>query len=259
MIKVDPAKVSAIMAEVAAEVVMPRFRHLAESEVRTKTGPRDFVTIADTEAEALLSCRLPELLPGSVVVGEEGVAADKARLGLLEGEAPVWIVDPVDGTANFATGHAVFGMIVALVEKGRTLGGWIYDPVKERTAWAMAGEGAWMEGQRLKVAAPVPLAAMSGAFYSKSKLPILSATVARRVCSGCAAHDYLKLIAGQLNFALFTRLMPWDHAAGVFIHQEAGGYSALADGTAYSPVPLEGTFILASDRDCWEAIKGMVE
>jgi fructose-1,6-bisphosphatase/inositol monophosphatase family enzyme len=258
MVSLDPAKVGAIMAEVAAEVVMPRFRHLAEDEVRTKAGPRDFVTIADTEAEALLSRRLPDLLPGSLVVGEEAVAADKSRLGLLESAEPVWIVDPVDGTANFATGHAVFGMIVALVQGGRLLGGWIYDPVNGRTAWAMAGEGAWMGEKRLHVAACAPLSAMSGAFYSKSKLPQLSATVARRVCSGCAAHDYLKLIDGQLNFALFTRLMPWDHAAGVLIHAEAGGYSRLIDGGAYRPVPLEGTFILASDKASWEALRGLV-
>ncbi|MBF0356947.1 MAG: inositol monophosphatase [Alphaproteobacteria bacterium] len=256
---IDLDQVSKIIRTVAETVILPRFRNLKEGEVRTKTSARDFVTIADLEAEKMLTEALTALLPGSCVVGEEGVAADKSQLDLLQGEAPVWVIDPVDGTANFTEGNPSFAVMVALVKRGETLAGWIHDPLGNRTAMAKKGEGAWMAGKRLAVAAPCPINEMTGAFYSKSKQPRLTQAVARRRCTGCAAFDYLGLLDGSSHFVLFSRLMPWDHAPGVLIHAEAGGYSALTDGRAYAPVFMEGVFIAANSRESWEAVKALVD
>jgi len=254
---VDPKVVATIIAAVAREVILPRFNKLAAHEIASKSGPRDLVTIADLESEKLLSERLTALLPGSLVVGEEGVAADRAVLDRLDGPDPVWILDPVDGTVNFTQGLPAFGVIVALVQQGRTVAGWIHDPPAGRTAWAIAGEGAWMDDRRLAVAAPVPPAKMEGAFYSKNRLNRLAAGVARRVCSGCAAHDYLRVIEGSLHFALFTRMMPWDHAAGVLIHAEAGGHSEIVGQGPYRPRPAEGMLILAPDVKSWTELRDL--
>jgi len=184
---VDLERVANIVREVAEAVILPRFRNLKAGEVRTKTSARDFVTIADLEAERMLTGALTALLPGSCVVGEEGVAADKSQLDLLQGEAPVWVLDPVDGTANFTEGNPSFAVMVALVRQGETLAGWIHDPLGNRTAMAKKGAGAWMHGERLTVASPCPVGEMTGAFYSKSKLPRLAGAVGKRRCTGCAA------------------------------------------------------------------------
>jgi fructose-1,6-bisphosphatase/inositol monophosphatase family enzyme len=256
---IDLNRVETIIRQVAEEVVLPRWRNLQANEVRTKTSPRDFVTIADEEAERLLTTALTGLLPGSMVVGEESVAADKSVLERLQGDHPVWIIDPVDGTANFTEGKPEFAVMVALVKKGETLAGWIHDPLGQRTAMAKKGEGAWMAGERLEVATPCPVKEMTGAFYSKRTLNRLRDAVKQRVCTGCAAFDYMGALTGHNHFVLFTRLMPWDHASGVLIHAEAGGYSALTDGRAYVPLPMEGVFIAAPDIATWQAVRDLVD
>ncbi len=90
---IDPTRVTGLIREVTEAVILPRFRNLEQGEVKEK-GPNDLVTVADTDAERLLTARLIEMLPGSTVVGEEAVAADAKVLERLKGDAPVWILDP---------------------------------------------------------------------------------------------------------------------------------------------------------------------
>src|ERR1700675_4019087 len=148
----DSDKVARLLAEIAAEEVMPYFEKLGRDDIREKK-PGDLVTIADVATERRLTPLLTDLLPGSRVVGEEAVAADPGVLDALADTAPVWLLDPIDGTANFAAGTPIFAVMVALVREGETVMSWIHDPVTRRTASAVAGEGAWHDGRRLRVAA----------------------------------------------------------------------------------------------------------
>lgn len=258
----DLDRVSSVIREVAESDILPYFRQLAEGQVREKTGPTDLVTVADEAAERALTSRLAGLLPGSVVVGEEAASADPAVLDRLSGDAPVWVIDPVDGTLNFAAGRPTFAVIVALVQGGRTVAGWIHDPCGRRTAVAAVGEGAWMDGRRLRVAAPAPPSAMRGA----ASMWFCAEETGRRIKAGLAgmgghvsllsaAHEYLCLIGGETHFSLYHRLMPWDHAAGVLLHAEAGGHSALVDGTPYRPVLTGGSLLMAPDEASWHAVR----
>lgn len=253
---IDPSRVATILAEVSADIILPRFQSLASGEVREK-GPGDLVTIADTEAEAALTHRLGSLLPHSRVVGEEAVAADGKVLHRLDGADPVWILDPVDGTANFVKGSKRFAVIVALVVEGRTVQGWIHDPLAGRTTIAERGAGVWRDGQRLGIAPPGALAGMIGAAGYRGTAR-LAAEVGGLLCQGSAAHDYLDLIDNKLQFAYFRRLHPWDHAAGVLLHAEAGGYNALLDGQPYRPVPSPGSILLAPDRPSWDRLAQLI-
>jgi fructose-1,6-bisphosphatase/inositol monophosphatase family enzyme len=259
----DPDAVAALITEIAAAEVMPRFCRLARHEIREKK-PGDLVTIADEAVEERLTHALRSLLPGSLVLGEEAAAADPAVLDRLLGHEAVWIVDPIDGTGNFAAGRPVFAVMVALVRSGRVLQAWIHDPVAGRTASAAAGAGAWLDGARLHVARPhADPAAMSGT--------ILAGTFGQRELGRrlqerrdrvravrslrCAGHEYLRLIRGEMDFALFSRLMPWDHAPGVLLHAEAGGYSAYLEGGAFDPGRIDASgILLAPDRASWEAL-----
>src|SRR5260370_28988248 len=112
---VDSEKVRRLIAEVADAEVMPRFEKLETGDISEKS-PGDFVTIADVASERRLTPALRDLLPGSLVVGEEAVAADPAVLDLLAGDDPVWGVDPVDGTANFAARTPIFAIMVGRVQ-----------------------------------------------------------------------------------------------------------------------------------------------
>src|SRR5258708_7396511 len=113
-------QVIAAMREVAETIILPRFNQLAAHDIRSKTHPADLVTIADEESERALEKRLGDLLPGSLLVGEEAVAADPKILERIHTDDPIWIIDPIDGTANFVNGVARFAVMIALAHKGET-------------------------------------------------------------------------------------------------------------------------------------------
>ena len=140
----------------AATEIMPRWRRLAAHEVDQKSGPHDLVTDADRKAELYLTEALVALLPGSVVVGEEAVHANPASYGAIRGDAPVWIVDPVDGTRQFVRGEAGFCTLVALAHRGTLLASWTYAPARDRLATAQRGKGAHLDGERLFAGVPEP-------------------------------------------------------------------------------------------------------
>ncbi|CAM5342367.1 Inositol monophosphatase OS=Streptomyces alboniger OX=132473 GN=CP975_29850 PE=4 SV=1 [Streptomyces alboniger] len=112
------------------------------------------VTVADRRAEERLTTDLAALLPGSVVVGEEAVHADPKIYEAISGEAPVWIVDPVDGTRQFVRGDPGFCMLVALAVGGEVQASWTYAPALDEFAVAVRGEGAWLDSRRLTAGSP---------------------------------------------------------------------------------------------------------
>lgn len=260
-------EVTALVRAAARAEVMPRFRHLAAGDVSTKSSPMDLVTVADEAAEAMLAEGLRRRFPGCAVVGEEAATRDPALL-VHVAEAPLcFVVDPIDGTFNFASGVPLFGVMVAVVEHGRTTGAVIHDPVGDDTALARAGQGAWMRAAdgseaRLRVAAPKPVAEMGGTLSWKYFAePLRSRVCARMPQLGwawdyrCAAHQYRVLAAGHCDFAVYNRTLPWDHAAGVLLHQEAGGHAARIDGTPYVPAGIDGGLVCAPDRASWMALR----
>lgn len=253
MTVVDPGRVDNIIRETAREIILPRFQCLTAEEVREKR-PGDLVTIADTEAERALTRRFADLLPGSLVVGEEAVAGDPAVLDRLSGQGPVWIIDPVDGTSNFANGRSLFAVIVAMVVEGRTVQGWIHDPLNDRTAIAALGDGAWIGDRRLRVSPDGPVADMVGSVGLRKAADTVARSVRELVRQGSAAHDYLALAEGRIQFAYFRRLRPWDHAAGVLLHGEAGGTSALMDGQPYRPLFTESAMLLTPGQPSWDRL-----
>lgn len=254
----DTARITGIIASVAETEILPRFQALGTEGVRAKSHPGDLVTDADVAAERVLTARLTEELPGSVVVGEEAAFHDPSILDRIQEEAPVWIVDPVDGTSNFAHGRPTFATAVALCLGGRTEMAWLHDPITGRTIVARHGGGAWDGERRLQVSGRGrPLAELCGSpGYRVPK--IMTGTFGRHLRHGSAAHDYMALVDGPMHFAVYRRLMPWDHAAGILIHREAGGVDGLLDGTPYAPTMLDGTLVIAPDKASWKTIRDYI-
>lgn len=255
MVLADPEKIAAIIAGVAQNIILPRFRALGDGQIHEK-NPGDLVTIADIEAEQELAKQLTAQLPGSLVVGEESVAADETALDRLNSDAPVWIIDPIDGTSNFVKGKAQFGVIVALVQRQETLQGWIHDPLLYRTTHAVKGGGTWCGSRRLQISA-APWESMIGASAWKDRLRLERAGLTQRQF-GSAAHEYLALLDGTLDFACYRRLHPWDHAAGVLLHGEAGGFAGLLEGGPYRPMPQKGSLLMAPDHATWSALRDLL-
>ncbi|MFF0079012.1 inositol monophosphatase family protein [Streptomyces canus] len=215
----------------AAAEVMPRFRRLAAHEVDQKAGPHDLVTDADRLAERYLTETLGALLPGSVVVGEEAVHANPASYEALQGDTPVWIVDPVDGTRQFVHGDPGFCMLIALAKSGVLLASWTYAPARDQLATAIRGRGAFLEGERLYAGVPAPgrdlQVATSHPDYTTDEqkrglLGLWTDGVAPRAC-GSAGLEYLAVARGESDAVAFSWEAAWDHAAGLLLVEEAGG------------------------------------
>lgn len=257
----------AVVVEAAAVAeIMPRFRRLAVADIRAKDGPLDIVTEADEAAERRIEADLRRRFPGCAVVGEEAASADPSLLDRLADAELAFVVDPIDGTSNYASGLPLFGSMVGVLARGEIVGAVIHDPVGRDTALALRGEGAWTRcGSAvtdLRVAAAVPLAEMAGAASWRFLAEPLRSIVCRnllRVAASfqyrCAAHEYRLIAGGHCHYLLYGRLLPWDHAAGWLLHREAGGYSACFDGTAYRATVFQGGLICAPDRVSWEALR----
>ncbi|NQU57013.1 MAG: inositol monophosphatase [Rhodospirillales bacterium] len=221
----DSNKVIQIISQTAATLITPRFRQLREGDVREKS-PGDLVTIADVEAEKRLEAELCALVPGSLVVGEEEAEDFPSVLERINGDAPVWVLDPLDGTRNFAHGREPFAVIVAYCQGAKTLMGWIHDPLTGETICAEKGQGCWSGNDRLTLPEPPLLKDMKGSLSPNVAKRLKDTSGISRV--GCVGRDYMDLALGRLDFARYAfRLKPWDHAAGVLIHGEAGGVSRL--------------------------------
>ena len=263
--------VAALLRDVASREILPRFRRLSTGDIRAKSGPLDLVTEADEAAERVLTAELKARFPQAMILGEEATAADPSMLTRMLDAELCFVIDPVDGTSNFAAGVPLFGVMVAAVRNGETIAGWIHDPMGDDTLIGLRGEGAWVQmpdGARkdCRVARPAPLGAMVAAISwgylpAARKAAILPrlAQFAGTLNFRCAAHEYRLAVTGGAHVLMYNRLMPWDHAAGVLIHAEAGGYSAQFDGTAYSPRKHAGGLVCAPDEAGWHAvIKGLL-
>lgn len=253
-----------IVTEVGDKEVLPRFLRLEASQISRKTSAFDIVTEADRQSEAAIASKLLEAFPTALIVGEEASSQDASLLSSIEGASLCFLVDPLDGTMNFASGVPLFGLMVAVVQHGETVGGVIHDPVCRRTTAALRGEGAWevlAGGARLPlhVAGEVPLSEMHAVigtnFLPEPQRTIVGRNLSRLGMSNwfrCAAHEYRLAAAGHTHLLFYNRLMPWDHAAGSLIHREAGGYSARFDGSAYRPFHTRGGLLCAPSKATWE-------
>lgn len=231
------AAMESLLREVTDRAIMPRYRNLSAGEVEDKCG-NDPVTVADCEAEAMLREGLEKIVPGLAFVGEEAAHADPAVMDRLCGDC--WIVDPLDGTRNFANGKPPFGILVAMASGGEAHSGWIWDCFTGRLCSTHRGKGAFICEERV-TAVPTgetpPVAAISLVFMDDAKREAVKAHIAPHYrltdIPYCAAEQYPRLALGVNDVSIFERTLAWDHAAGVLWLNEAGGKAARPDGSAY--------------------------
>jgi len=267
---IDVTTLADLLRRAAKAEILPRFRRLGSDDVRAKSEATDLVTEADLQAERMIKAEAAALWPDAVFIGEESVAADPDLLGKLEGADLAIVVDPVDGTFNFASGIPAFGVMASVVSKGETVAGIIYDPMGDDWVMAEKGGGAWLrrpggEAERLAVAAPVALEEMVGmastGFLPKPKRSEILANLAKvRFLANyrCAAHEYRAFAGGHVHYLMYNKLMPWDHLAGTLISIEAGAHAARIDGSPYLPHHTSGGLLIAPDKDSWDILRSEV-
>lgn len=258
-------RVAELMRETAAAELLPRFRNLSRDEVRQKR-PGDIVTVADVASEQRLASGLAKILPGVPVVGEEAVEKDPGLLDLIArpGEA-CWIVDPLDGTANFAAGRDRFAMIICLVHDTQAIAGWILDVPNGRLAVTHRGGGVTFDGKTVQgIPGTRPLNGFVGYKIARSLDEQLNPEQRSRLGSittlRCAGAEYLEILAGRASFSLYRTTKPWDHAAGTLMMREAGGGALQFGAAPYSPAqPLNAGLITASTEEALSKARELLE
>ncbi|WIM13904.1 inositol monophosphatase family protein [Enhydrobacter sp.] len=261
----DLERVAGLMRETAAVELLPRFRNLAQEDIRHKR-PGDVVTVADVAAEQRLASGLAKILPGVPVVGEESVENDASLLELIgrPGES-CWIVDPLDGTANFAAGRERFAIIVCLVHDAEAIGGWILDVPNDRMAVAGKGQGVRLQGEsvpRLTVSRPPRgyIGFKMRKEFDRQLSPGQRSAVGSLTSLNCAGREYLEILAGNREFSLYRRTKPWDHAAGALMITEAGGIAVRFDGEPYRPAGgVEAGIIAAATPEVLREVRTVLE
>lgn len=266
MTQVDVDAVGEILREAAMTAIVPRFQALADHEIEEKS-PGEVVTIADREAEEYITARLNEILPGAPVVGEEAAATTPTLLDAIHAEPWVWLVDPLDGTANFARGDSHWAVMAALLQNGETIASWVYRHTDNRLYLAELDGGAWSNGSRLQCStARTTAGSLRGSVLTR----FLTGDERRRmiprfeefqsVTGGfyCAGYEYPAIVEGEQEFALFQRLLPWDHAPGALLLTEAGGVARHPDGSRFRPGQTERGLLLASSPEVWDIVRDVL-
>ena len=204
-------------------------------------------------------------LPEAAIVGEEAAHADPAIFERLS-DSLCWIIDPLDGTNNYAVGKPPFGILLALAEKGETIAGWIYDPNKDRFCHTRAGQGAFVNGERIAARTTGqerPVSAVSRIFLTPEQSAMVDAKLAPHYTlvdiPRCAAEQYPRLALGENDVSSFKRTLAWDHAAGVLWLNEAGGKAARLDGSEYRVDQHDAPGLVgASSPAIWDEFVGRV-
>ncbi len=234
--KPDLEHISALLRDVAGAEIMPRFRHTRSKH----KADGSLVTAADIAVQARVAAGLDRLYPGVPVLGEEMSGEDQRRL-LGEAGRSVWVLDPLDGTSNYACGFPGFSISLALMEGGRVVMGAVLDPIRDECFCAAAGAGAFLNGEPIHPYSPGPdlgdcIAVIDLKRVPASRVPALFRRGGFRSQRnlGSVALEWCWLAGGRFQLYLHGGQKLWDYSAGRLIAQEAGVPSRLysRDGSA---------------------------
>jgi myo-inositol-1(or 4)-monophosphatase len=199
--------------------------------VRTKSTEIDLVTEADLASERLIVAAIREKYPHQPILAEEGQGDSQEAVREAE---YLWLVDPLDGTVNYAHGFPVWGLSLALAQRGQVILAVTYSPLHDEMFWAVRGQGAWLNGRRLRVSSAGRLQdalLATGFAYRRATLEdnnlaefnAMMPQVQGLRRGGAAVLDMAYLACGRLDGYWEMHLKPWDWAAGWLLVEEAGG------------------------------------
>ena len=212
-------------ARAAGRIILRHADRVDTLTVRNKQA-NDYVSEVDQLAECEIVKTIRRAHPGHAILAEEG--------GATAGSEYEWIIDPLDGTTNFLHGFPQYAVSIAVRRQGRIEHAVVYDPIKEELFAASRGEGATLNGRRIRVTAPRDLSgALLGTgipfrenqdleLFIKTLRALLPGTAGIRR-AGSAALDLAYVAAGRLDGFWEIGLHPWDMAAGILLIEEAGG------------------------------------
>ncbi|WP_257477505.1 inositol monophosphatase family protein [Acidipropionibacterium jensenii] len=261
LVEVPTEEVSELIREVARTVIEPRFKALTKEQIHQKSHPGDLVTDADRQAERVLTEAL-RVRTGAVVVGEESAFSDPSILDAVPSADRVWVIDPIDGTANFVKGSDDHAVMLAEVRSGQAVRGWIWQPRIGHMFVAERGAGVWRDGRR------VTRGPSGDPVIAVTTHPALQQTIAPaggpRLEWGwsrwCCGVDYPRVCTGEVDATVYTHSHPWDHLAGALMLRELGGVVRALSGEDFGVCEIPGQpLIVAVDEPAYGAVAGALK
>ena len=214
----------------AAKGLVRDFGELEKLQI-SKKDKNDFVSSADLKASETLNYHLEKDRPDFLKIDEETFKQEDLKK--LEGDAPIFISDPLDGTKNFIHGNGYFAVTIALVQKKEIIAGVTYNPILNELFWAHKGSGSWINNQRLRVSQRDRLDGCMFTSGVQIKYPDLLEKGIAQIANmqrktsvrlmGSAALDLAHVASGKFDGFWSNRLNLWDMAAGIILVREAGG------------------------------------
>ena len=237
----DRQTVADLIRQAALDEILPRYRNV-ENHLKTDGS---WLTEADLAMQARVQRELAERWPEIPFLGEEMTEDEQQRL-MQHADSGLWILDPLDGTSNFAAGVPIFAPSLALIRGGKVVLGVVMDVMRDETFSATTGQGAWLNGER--IAPPVtdvPMNKTIACIDFKRLSPELATRLAVSVpyssqrSIGSVALDWCWVATGRFHLYLHGKQGLWDYAGGHVILEEAGGFSCTLHGEAVFNNTLE--------------------
>jgi len=241
-------QLESIITDAACAELLPRFRQIE----RHFKADGSVVTEADHAMQQRLMTELQRYWPTIPLLGEEMSEAEQLAL-MKKSQQGLWVLDPLDGTSNFAAGIPCFAVSLALIINGEVQLGLIYDPIRLECFSAIAGKGGWLNGELLHAeGSELPLSKCIAQIDFKRLPAEMAASIASHPpyssqrSFGSGALDWCWLAAGRVHLYLHGKQKLWDYSAGQLILQEAGGHSCTLEDEAVFQGKLESRSVIAA-------------
>ena len=261
---INPKDLREILFNISKDIIIPSFGNLKEKQISYKDG-KDIVTDIDVSVEKQLSNLLPKLLKNSNFIGEETYAKNPKILSNYLSEEYCWTVDPIDGTSNFVKSKERFAIMVALTKNKKIIQSFIYMPLTQDYMYADS-TGTFLNKKKITLNKKIKIENATGSISTKywdetkKKKLISIKDQFRNINSyGSIGCEYFDIVQGIRDFAVLSRLYPWDHIPGIFLVRQAGGHDCHFDKKEYKFYKNSKNLIVSNSTDLNYDILNLIE
>jgi len=250
--------------KISKEIILPKYKNLKDEDIKLKNN-KDLVTSVDVAVEEKLNNVLSSFLPNSLFVGEELYFKDPSILDFYNINKFCWTVDPIDGTTNFVKGKDKFAIMIALTFKEKILQSWIYKPLTGDFYYSKLGEGAFINGKKMNNVSKANLPKTIGSISSKNwpdkymkNIKNIRSKFKDVNSYGCIGLEYADIAVGCRDFAILSRLFPWDHIPGILLIRESGGSVIHFDKSQYNHTVDKHNLIVTNYNELKKEIMNLI-
>ena len=244
--------IKSILYEISKSIILPKYQNLKTEDIKIK-NINDVVTSVDILVENELKKILLNIIPNSLFVGEEEYFKNPDIIKSYNENQYCWTVDPIDGTRNFVKGNEKFAIMIGLTFKEKIIQSWIYKPLIEELCSAKEGGGAYLNDKKIAISKKTDLLNPVGSISSKYwndgyplKLNKIKNLFNDVFSYGCIGFEYVDIANEVRDFAILSKLSPWDHIPGILILKEAGGSILHFDKSEYNHLVQKNNLVVSN-------------